>query len=65
MKTRISRIVLSLAVLTAGAFGGAALLSPIVTAGDEPCDLVHGQIQACRDAHGRWSSVCCCCIFRN
>jgi len=58
---RIAMIVL---VLAAGVFGAAALLSPVATAADEPCDLVHGQIAACKAAHGHWSSQCCCCIRR-
>jgi len=57
------RIAMVVLVLGAGVFGAATLLSPVATAADEPCDLVHGQIQACKDAHGHWSSRCCCCIL--
>ena len=61
---KISRILTAAAALGAAVVGAAGLLSTAVVAGDEPCDLVHGQIQACRDAHGHWSSTCCCCRFR-
>jgi hypothetical protein len=59
---KISRILTVVAALGAAAAGVIGLLGAAVAA-DEPCDLVHGQIQACRDAHGHWSSTCCCCIF--
>jgi hypothetical protein len=61
---KISRILTAVAALGAAAAGVVGLLGTAAIAGDETCDLVHGQIQACRDAHGHWSSACCCCKFR-
>ena len=59
---KMSRILTAVAVLGAAAAGLVGLMGTAV-AGDNTCDLVHGQIQACKDAHGHWSSSCCCCIF--
>lgn len=58
------RIAIVAGMIVAGTWGAFALLTPVVVAADEPCDLVHGQIQACKAAHGHWSSRCCCCIVR-
>ena len=54
---KISRILTAVAAIGAAAAGAIGLLGSAAVAGDEPCDLVHGQIQACRDAHGHWSSA--------
>ncbi len=60
---KISRMLTVLAVAGAAVAGVVGLFGSAAVAADEPCDLVHGQIKACKDAHGRWSSSCCCCIF--
>lgn len=61
---KISKVLTVAAALGAAVAGVIGVLGTAAVAGDETCDLVHGQIKACRDAHGRWSSSCCCCIFR-
>ncbi|MBI3450030.1 MAG: hypothetical protein HY049_14090 [Acidobacteria bacterium] len=53
-----------LALVAAGFVAIAAMAAMVTPAAavDNPCDPTPGVLKACKDAHGRFSGSCCCCI---